>query len=111
MEAHGGRIRAESEGPGQGTRFVSTLPTAEQAGGGPAVARLSPEREGREPEERLRVLAVDDAPQALRYIRDTLPGRATSRWSPASRSRRTASWSGNGLTWPCWTCCYPTPTA
>ncbi len=28
VEAHGGRIRAESDGPGAGSRFVVTLPTA-----------------------------------------------------------------------------------
>ena len=74
VEAHGGRIRAESDGPGQGTRFTFTLPTVDGAGSGPAASMRSPEREGREPEERLRVLAVDDDPQALRYIRDTLAG-------------------------------------
>ena len=82
VEAHGGRIRAESDGPGRGTRFAFTLPTAEQAGSGasaPASARASRrgrgERDGEEePEARVRVLAVDDDPQALRYIRDTLAG-------------------------------------
>ena len=31
VEAHGGRIRAESGGPGQGTRFTFTIPAAEDA--------------------------------------------------------------------------------
>ena len=31
VEAHGGRIRAESAGPGRGTRIVFTLPAAEEA--------------------------------------------------------------------------------
>ena len=30
VEAHGGRIRAESDGPGTGARFVVTMPTASQ---------------------------------------------------------------------------------
>jgi signal transduction histidine kinase len=30
IEAHGGRIRAESDGPGSGARFVLTLPTAQR---------------------------------------------------------------------------------
>ena len=75
VEAHGGRIRAESEGPGRGTRFTFTLPTVEQAGSGPAASILSSHLTlQEEPEERVRVLAVDDDPQALRYIRDTLAG-------------------------------------
>ena len=75
VEAHGGRIRAESEGPDRGTRFTFTLPTAELAGGGSAASTLSSHltHQG-EPEEPVRVLAVDDDPQALRYIRDTLAG-------------------------------------
>ena len=74
VEAHCGRIRAESDGPDRGTRFTFTLPTVEGAGSGSAVSRRSPEQEGREPEERVRVLAVGDDPQALRYVRDTLAG-------------------------------------
>ena len=38
VEAHGGRIRAESGGAGQGARFTFTLPVAEEAGGA-ALAR------------------------------------------------------------------------
>ena len=34
MEAHGGRIWAESDGPGLGARFTFTLPTVEKAGKG-----------------------------------------------------------------------------
>ena len=32
VEAHGGRIWAESDGPGLGARFTFTMPTVEQAG-------------------------------------------------------------------------------
>ena len=39
MEAHGGRIRAESGGPGQGTRFTFTLPADEDAARAPGAAR------------------------------------------------------------------------
>ena len=71
VEAHGGRIRAESGGPGLGARFTFTLPVAEEAGAGapsPAPDRPAP-RQGREPD---RILVVDDDPQTLRHVRDTL---------------------------------------
>ena len=76
VEAHGGRIWAESDGPGTGARFTFTLPSVEESGAG--VAGASPARPARrkqkddEEEERLRVLAVDDDPNDLRYVRDTL---------------------------------------
>ena len=73
VEAHGGRIRAESGGKGQGTRFTFTIPVAEQTGilatpGSVRSASRSPRR-GRESR---RILVVDDDPKALRYIRDAL---------------------------------------
>ena len=77
VEAHGGRIWAESDGLGLGARFSFTLPTVEQAGGDtgsgpPALSAPSSRREVRAAGERVRVLAVDDNPQDLRYVRDTL---------------------------------------
>ena len=67
VEAHGGRIRAESDGLGLGTRFVFTLPVVREAGparrparsqaGGPAGGTI---------------LVVDDDPLMLRSVRDTL---------------------------------------
>ena len=75
VEAHGGRIRAESGGVGLGARFTFTLPVAGEAGArapgpdtGPASDRPAP-RQGREPD---RILVVDDDPQTLRHVRDTL---------------------------------------
>ncbi|MDE2900476.1 MAG: ATP-binding protein, partial [Chloroflexota bacterium] len=77
VEAHGGRIWAESDGPGLGARFTFTLPTVEAdrsgtTGGLPPVSVRSRRREQREPEGRVRILAVDDDPNDLRYVRDTL---------------------------------------
>ena len=74
VEAHGGRIWAESGGPGLGARFTLTLPAVEEAGSGPATgpAPLSSRASRRAAGEPVRVLAVDDDPQALRYVRDAL---------------------------------------
>ena len=70
VEAHGGRIWAESDGPGLGARFTFTLPAAEAAGS--AVAGRTSARTRAAAGEPVRVLAVDDDPQALRYVRDAL---------------------------------------
>ena len=70
VEAHGGRIRAESDGPGLGARFTFTMPTVEQSG---YVTPTVPPSTRRSPRaNQLRVLAVDDDPQALRHVRDAL---------------------------------------
>ena len=73
VEAHGGRIRADSAGPGQGTRVTFTVPLADEAGGEAGVTqsrRTAVHRTG----ERPRVLVVDDDPQMLRFVRDALLG-------------------------------------
>ena len=67
VEAHGGRIWAESEGPHLGARFTFTIPVVEEAAGADAGNRSR--RSGR---GRTRVLAVDDNPMDLRYMRDAL---------------------------------------
>ena len=73
VEAHGGRIWAESGGPGQGTRLAFTVPTAEgtgdRASAGPIDTGSRSDMGG--PHEK-RVLVVDDDPQTLRRVRDTL---------------------------------------
>ena len=74
IEGHGGRIWAESDGPGLGARFTFTLPTVEAAGiGAPDRSPLRDEgTEEPESQEQTRILAVDDDPQALRNVRDVL---------------------------------------
>ena len=69
VEAHGGRIWAESDGPGLGARFTFTIPVAQGAAIG---AAHLPVRSRRSERERERILAVDDDPQTLRYVRDAL---------------------------------------
>ena len=71
VEAHGGRIRAESGGMGQGTRFTFTIPVAEEAAA--AVVSTGRSHSSRErPAEKTRILVVDDDPQMLRYVREAL---------------------------------------
>ena len=77
VEAHGGRIWAESEGLGMGARFTFSIPTVEMSGSGAAsgpspLSTRSSRRAVAGAGERARVLAVDDDPQALRYVRDAL---------------------------------------
>ena len=72
VEAHGGRIRAESAGAGRGSTFTFTLPVAGDVGEDAVPAaprRPRPPGEGREPTP---ILVVDDDPETLRYLRDTL---------------------------------------
>ena len=75
IEAHGGRIRAESAGPGQGACFTFTLPVADE----PGAFRQGPDRPAPAPRTEAEcILVVDDDPQTLRYVRDTLAGAGYS---------------------------------
>ena len=64
VEAHGGRIRAASDGPGQGTTIAFTLPVAPGAAPG--------KRTSTQAQERARILVVDDDPRMLRFAREKL---------------------------------------
>ena len=69
VEAHGGRIRAESGGVGLGTRVTFTIPVA-----GPADDAARPRRPDRRgaATDAVPILVVDDDPGTLRHVRDTL---------------------------------------
>ena len=71
VEAHGGRIRAHSDGPDQGAQITFTIPITGEVdaltGAGRDRSRLS-----RQGGERQPVLVVDDDPQMLRFVRDAL---------------------------------------
>ena len=73
VEAHGGRIRAESGGAGLGARFTFTIPVAEETGSR-VTAGFTPSssRSTREAQEATRILVVDDDPLTLRSVRDAL---------------------------------------
>ena len=74
VEAHGGRIWADSGGSGKRARFTFSIPVVEEVWTGATVVpatlpALIPKEVGK---NQVRVLAVDDDPQSLRYIRDAL---------------------------------------
>jgi len=73
VEAHGGRIRAESGGAGLGARFTFTIPVAEESHGRTAagLARSFLHSPGEE-QKRSRILVVDDDPLTLRFVRGAL---------------------------------------
>ena len=72
VEAHGGRIRAESPGLGRGTRVTFTVPVA---GGDPSAGDAAlPGSALRAERGAVPVLVVDDDPEMLRYVRETLAG-------------------------------------
>ena len=69
VEAHGGRIRAESEGLGHGTTIIFTIPAATGPEAANAAVDTPPPTVSGEPP---RILVVDDDPRTLSFVRDAL---------------------------------------
>ena len=73
VEAHGGRVWADSDGPGLGTKFTFTVPVVEEI---PSVSapqtaqQTKSSRASQKPGES--ILVVDDDPHTLKYVRDVL---------------------------------------
>ncbi len=71
IEAHGGRIEAESKGEGRGITVTFTVPIASDEGCDPTPEHIS--KPGADNVVgQTRILSVDDAPQVLRYVRNVL---------------------------------------
>ena len=68
VEAHGGRIRARSDGPGLGSRFEFTVPVADTDSDSSQRSDAAEAQSGRPS----RVLVLDDDPRILKLVRDTL---------------------------------------
>jgi hypothetical protein len=100
-ELHGGHVSAHSEGPGQGTTFRVRLPSALLREGWlatPATDELAPVNPGEL--ESITALVVDDDPDSLQFVRDSLQSTGAtvlsasarrgdaSRRPPAGRHRR-----------------------
>ena len=72
VEAHGGRIRADSAGPGRGATFTFTLPAAARTADVAAPPAAHARDRSPDPGEPKRVLVVDDDARTLRFVRDAL---------------------------------------
>ena len=73
VEAHGGRIRVESDGPGRGATFTFTVPVAGEAAAATAGHAAGPPEAG-DSGSPPRILVVDDDPRMLRFVRGALSG-------------------------------------
>ena len=110
VEAHGGRISAESALPGCGTTFTFTVPVAGEpaaaaaghaAGPPPAAERAGPPR----------ILVVDDDPRMLRFVRDALSEAGYAPVVTGAPEDLRASSAPRSRNWSCSTWCCPTSTA
>ena len=72
VELHGGEVTADSEGPGRGATFTVTFRVSPAAGRTPATADPATSSSGtgcaKNPLSGLRILVVDDEPDAVEYL-------------------------------------------
>ena len=91
VEAHGGRIWVERDGTGLGSRYIFTLPAAEEtASGRVGPVGLPAGGQRRAARGRGRVLVVDDDQQALWHIGNTLTEAGytpVATWDPDEMER------------------------
>ena len=100
VEAHGGRIRAESDGPGQGARFTFTVPVMSEAGRDPA-----PGHSSRICASKGSIIRASSWSTTIRRrcASSATPSRrqATSPWSPATITSCPISSRRKSPTWSC----------
>ena len=73
VEAHGGRIWAQNDGPDLGAKLTFTIPAANGEGAmAPMSLAATSARSRGASMGKVRILAVDDDPEALRYLRDAI---------------------------------------
>ena len=72
VEAHGGRIWAESEGAGRGARLTFTLPALETTIEGRDASARDRSAASRTERGPVRILVIDDDPLTLRSVREAL---------------------------------------
>ena len=75
VEAHGGRIRAESAGPGRGTTVVFTVPADDEPGTEAADRPQARHESVPDANGAPRILVLDDDPGTLRLVRDALTAK------------------------------------
>jgi PAS domain S-box-containing protein len=75
VEAHGGSVRAESAGPGRGSRFTVALPSVESDVARRSSGDLAPSADGPCAERTCHVLLVEDAPDTLEMLKVAFEAR------------------------------------
>ena len=72
VELHGGSVSAHSAGPGKGSEFVLRLPRASDASTAREASPAAPDRQRKRARQGLRVLVVDDNPDAASLLAEAL---------------------------------------